>query len=75
MTIEAEVNADGILRTKVPDRFRGKRVRISIREVEAQGPSQWALIARALERAEASDTPHRDHDEILRELRMFRESG
>jgi hypothetical protein len=75
MTIEAEVNTEGILSTKVPDRFRGKRVRISIREIPQQRASQWSQIARVLERVDASRTPHRSQEEILHELRMFRESG
>ncbi len=75
MTIEAEVNTEGILKTKVPDRFRGQRVRIATPEIPEQRPSQWAQIARVLERIDAVNTPHRSHDEILRELRMPREAG
>ena len=74
MTIETKVGGDGILTTKVPDRFKGRRVRISIREVQEQIPSQWAQISKILEDLGALDMPCRGHDEILREIRTFRES-
>ncbi len=36
MQIEADVSRDGVLTAKVPDRYRGKHVRISIDEGESQ---------------------------------------
>ncbi len=35
MQIEADVSRDGVLTAKVPDRYRGKHVRISIDEEKA----------------------------------------
>ena len=74
-TIEADVSRDGVLTTKVPDRYKGKRVKISIREIEAeQMPSQWAQISKVLDDLETLDIPRSNEREILAELRSFRET-
>lgn len=74
MTIEADVGRNGVLTAKVPDRYKGKRVRISIREVEGQVPSQWARISKVLDDLEMLDIPRRSERELLEELQSFRES-
>lgn len=74
MTIDADVNGDGVLTAKVPDRYKGRRVRISIREIEQEGSSQWAQISKVLDELESADLPRRSHREILEALRTFRES-
>jgi hypothetical protein len=74
MIIEADVGGDGVLTAKVPDRYKGKRVRISIREIEGEAPSQWAQISKVLDGLEVLDIPRRSEREILEEHRLFRES-
>ena len=41
MAIEAIVREDGTLVAKVPDRFKGKKVHISIREAKLTALAQW----------------------------------
>jgi hypothetical protein len=74
MTIEAQVGEDGMLVTKVPDRFKGKKVRISIREIEEAPRSQWEQIREILQAADQLDIPRRRHEEIIQEIHSFRES-
>ena len=74
MQIEANVSNDGVLTAKLPDRYRGKHVRISIHEDEDQSPSQWAALSAILDEINAQDIPRRTHLEILTSLRDFRES-
>jgi hypothetical protein len=74
MHIEADVSDDGVLTAKVPDRYRGKHVRISIQEDADQAPTQWAELSRILDEIEVQNIPRRSHREILTSLREFRES-
>ena len=74
MQIEADVSNDGVLTAKLPDRFRGKHVRISIHAEEEQAPAQWTALSVILDEIEAEDIPRRSHQEILKALREFRES-
>jgi hypothetical protein len=46
LLIETTVRDDGTLTIKVPDRYRGKKVQVSIREAEAEPTSQWEAISR-----------------------------
>jgi hypothetical protein len=75
MNIEATVTEDGTLIAKVPKKLKGKKVRISIRESAPEKPSQWDEIARIVEETGSLDISRRTHEEILRDLREFRESG
>jgi hypothetical protein len=74
MTIEAQVGEDGMLVTKVPERFKGKKVRISIREIEEARNPQWEQIREILQAADQLDIPRSSHKEIIQEIRSFRES-
>jgi hypothetical protein len=74
MTIAADVNGDGVLTAKVPHRYKGRRVRISIREVEHEGSSQWAQIPKVRDELEHADLLRCSHREILEALRTFIES-
>ena len=74
MTIEAKVGEDGVLVAKVPDRFKGKTVRISIRGVKEEPSAQWQEIRNVLNAAKQLNVSRKSHEEILREIRSFRES-
>jgi len=74
MTIEATVTEDGTLIAKVPPKLRGKKVRIFVEESGPERPSQWDEIARIVQEAVTLDISRRTHEEILRDLREFRES-
>jgi hypothetical protein len=54
--------------------FWGKKVIISIDEETEYETSNWDKISEVLEEADALDFPRKTHEEILRELRAFRET-
>jgi hypothetical protein len=74
MRIEAEVSKDGVLTATLPERYRGKRVRIIIEDQEGRSAAQWEAICAVLDQAEGMDIARRGHQEILGEVREFRES-
>jgi hypothetical protein len=74
MPIEATVRDDGTLTIKVPDRYRGKKVHVSIREAEAEPTNQWEAISRIAQEVGRLGLPGRTHEEILKEIRGFRET-
>ncbi len=74
MMIETMVKDDGMLVVKMPDRYKGKTVRVSIKETDAAPSSQWEAISRILQEADQLNLPERTHEEILREIRAFRET-
>jgi hypothetical protein len=74
MQIEADVSREGVLTARVPDRYRGKHVRISIEEGESPSSSQWRALSALLDEIETADIPRRGHREILDALHRFRES-
>jgi len=74
MPIEATVRDDGTLTIKVPDRYRGKKVHVSIREAEAEPTSQWEAISHIAHEAGRLGLPGKTHEEILKEIRGFRET-
>ena len=74
MQIEADVSRDGVLTAKVPDRYRGKHVRIRIEDRDSQASTQWHALSAVLDEIEAADIPRRRHREILDTVRDFRES-
>ena len=73
MQIEADVSKDGVLTAKLPDRYRGKHVRIRIEDDDEYSCSQWAALSEILDKIEAQDIPRRSHQDILSSLREFRE--
>ena len=74
MTIEAVVQEDGTLVIRVPYRYKGKRVRLSIREAETAPMNQWEQLQHVFQLADGLEIQRRSHDEILQEIREFRES-
>lgn len=74
MQIEIDVSIDGFLTARLPERFRGKHVRIRIEEESERGGQQWIEISEVLADADQLDLPQRTEEEIQRDLREFRES-
>ncbi len=78
MTLDAIVKEDGTLIAQAPKLLRGKRVKIIVRSTRrqyaAKKRSQWDDISAILNDARKLDIPRRSSDEILSELRAFRES-
>jgi hypothetical protein len=78
MVIDAIVKEDGTLIAKAPKLLWGKRVKIIIREARhtyaQKKQSQWDEISAILSEARTLDIPRRPSDDILTELRTFRES-
>ena len=73
MIFHTEVSKRGILTAKVPKSLWGKKVKVSIKETEPE-QSNWEKISAALEKVDALDLPGRTHDDILAELRAFKET-
>jgi hypothetical protein len=73
MILQAEVSKRGILTAKVPKSLWGKKVKVSIKEAK-QEQSNWEKISAALEKVDALNLSGRTHDEILAELRAFKET-
>ncbi|MBK1724523.1 hypothetical protein [Thiocystis violacea] len=74
MQIEVDVSVDGVLTARLPKRFRGKHVRVSIEEEGESGRQQWNEICEVLASADQLDLPQRTQDEIQHDLSQFRES-
>jgi len=74
MLLEADVSQDGVLTVRVPDRYRGQHVRISIEERASPSSSQWRALSSMIDKIDVADVPRRSHREILDALRDFRES-
>lgn len=74
MQIEARVSPDGVVTAKLPDRYRGRKVRVIIEDEDERLSPQWAALAEILDRAATQAIPRRSHQEILAEVRELRES-
>ncbi|AUB85058.1 hypothetical protein [Candidatus Thiodictyon syntrophicum] len=74
MQVEADVSDDGILTAKLPDRYRGRPVRVMIEDEDELASAQWAALTAVLDRVEPQRIAQRSHREILEEVRGFRES-
>lgn len=74
MTLDAVVSDDGTLVAKAPGHLRGRKIRIVIKDRD-KSLSSWNEIAAILDKADRLDTPRRKLDEILNEIRAFRESA
>ncbi|WP_201092630.1 hypothetical protein [Thiocystis minor] len=74
MQIEADVSREGVLTARVPDRYRGQQVRISLEDGESQSSSPWRAVSAMLDEIDAADIPRRSHWEILEAVNAFRES-
>ena len=75
MQIEAEVSQDGVLTVKVPDRYRGRQVRIRIEDKVSQSSPQWRMLSAMLDKIDVANVPRRSHRELLDALHDFRESS
>lgn len=75
MIVHAEVNQDGSLRTVLPPQFRGKRVALSVVNVENYAASNWQAIATALKEVDNLPMQNRHIKDILADLRAQRESA
>ena len=73
MHLEVDVPTDGVLKAKLPDRYRGKHVRISIEDGAERASSQWAALSEVLDGIATQRIPRRSHREILDKLREIRE--
>ena len=79
MVMEAIVKEDGTLIADVPKSLWGKKIHITITESvpekqKTQTPTQWDAISAALHDARTLSLPRRTANDILTELRDFRES-
>jgi hypothetical protein len=76
MTLEAIVKEDGTLIAHVPQSLWGKKITIQVREQHPPKPTntQWDDIAAILQDARTLNIPRRTIDEILADVRDFRES-
>lgn len=76
MTLEAIVKEDGTLIAQVPRSLWGKKITIQIQEERPRKPArtQWDEIATILQEARTLDISRRTIDEILADVRDFRES-
>lgn len=74
MQVEADVSNDGVLTAKLPDRYRGRHVRVMIEDEDERASAQWAALTEVLDRVEPQRIARRSHREILEEVRGFRES-
>jgi hypothetical protein len=75
MQIEAKVSHDGVVTAKLPDRYRDRQVRVIVEDEDERLSRQWALLTEILDRAETLAIARRSHQEILDEVRGFRESA
>lgn len=74
MMLHAQANEDGTLSAEIPRPLWGKGAVISAdRAVSSECPD-WRKISEILEEADRLDFPRRSHDEILADLRAFRET-
>lgn len=74
MQVEADVSDEGVLTAKLPDRYRGRHVRVMIEDDDERASAQWVALAEILNRVEPQRIARRGHREILEEVRGFRES-
>ncbi|EDN65966.1 hypothetical protein BGP_4471 [Beggiatoa sp. PS] len=73
MILNATINSDGTLNTIIPKFLWGKPVTISITP-QTESHSSWESISEIFQEADALDFPRKTHQEILSELRTFRET-
>ena len=75
MILQAEINKEGRLNASIPQIFWGKKVTVSINEeTESETNTNWNQISAALKKVDVLEFPRRTHDEIIAEIRSFRET-
>ncbi|HIE02170.1 MAG TPA: hypothetical protein EYP59_18105 [Thiotrichaceae bacterium] len=73
MLLNANISEDGTLVAKIPPSLWGKKVIISITS-ETQEESNWENISNALKKVDSLNLPSKSYDEIITNLRAFRET-
>jgi hypothetical protein len=73
MILNATVNPDGTLNAMIPKFLWGKQLTISITP-QAESQHSWESINDIFQEVDALDFPRKTHEEILTELRAFRET-
>ncbi|MEW6235028.1 MAG: hypothetical protein AB1656_06550 [Candidatus Omnitrophota bacterium] len=76
MIIQAEICEDGVVKVSDPE-LRGKKILLTApdrKETPTKGITNWNEIWKIFQEADAIDFPRRSHEDILRDLRAFRES-
>ena len=78
MRLQTQVNDQGTLIIQMPQSFWGKQVIVSIASVPPIEATEailaWQQIHQTLKPANKLDLPRKNHDEIIAELRNFRET-
>ena len=77
MILDAIVKEDGTLIAKAPESLRGKKVRIKIilkEKREKKSLAAWNELSAIFKKADALDIPRRDIEDIIDDIRTFRES-
>jgi hypothetical protein len=77
MILDAIVKEDGTLIAKAPESLKGKKVRIKIilkEKGEKKSLAVWNEISAILKKADTLDIPPRNPEDIIDDIRSFRES-
>lgn len=75
MIVQAEIAEDGTIKVKSAE-LQGRRVFLSLynpEEFKTEGTMNWPGLWAALEEVDKLNLPPRSHEDIIRELREFRE--
>ncbi len=75
MMVRAEISEDGTVKVKNPI-LQGKQIFLSLynpEEYEGEEKTNWTELWAALEEIDQLNLPPRSHEDIIRELREFRE--
>ncbi|MDZ7292752.1 MAG: hypothetical protein ONB44_17145 [candidate division KSB1 bacterium] len=73
MILDAEIKEDGTLIARVPEYLTGRKIQIVIRD-NNKSLTSWNAIADILTEADRLNVPQRDLNQILDDLRTFRET-
>ncbi len=75
MNLVIEVTEGGVLKIKSPALQPGSEFVLPVETEEENGfvPSQWDALESALDDAEKLNIPRRTHQEILQQLRSYRD--
>jgi hypothetical protein len=74
MILHSEVNQEGILQAYLPQ-FKGKKVIVSVESTDViKTKSNWEQISSALQQIDVLPIQQRNIEQILNDLRSFRET-
>lgn len=71
MILNTIVNENGTLNTIFPKSLWGKKVTITI---QTESQSSWEMLTDIFQQADELDFQRKTHEEIIDELRIFRET-